>query len=115
MSGPPEQRTRVQALSRRLGRSLIGPLGGSWRSASLAFLALLLGFFLAENLSSLLLVRFPGGRPLLVLALVLAIEILIRLRSRLVSGEPPFPWVLIDNLRIGIVYALVLEAIKLGT
>lgn len=94
---------------------LIGPLGGSWRSASLAFLALLLGFFLAQNLSSLLLINVPGGRPMAVLALVLAFELLVRLRSRLVSGEVPLPWVLLDNLRIGVVYAVVLEAIKLGT
>jgi hypothetical protein len=32
-----------------------------------------------------------------------------------VRGEPPLLWRVIDNLRIGLVYAVVLEAYKLGT
>jgi hypothetical protein len=51
----------------------------------------------------------------MVLAVVLALEVLVRLRGRLVTGEPPLVWRLLDNLRIGLVYAVVLEAFKLGT
>jgi hypothetical protein len=39
----------------------------------------------------------------------------VRLRTRLVKGEPPLGWVMLDNLRIGVVYALMLEAFKLGS
>jgi len=116
MTSPTPQRTRYAALERRLGQSLLGQLRHSWRHASLALLSLLLGYFLSQNLISLLLVRVPGGRPAVVLALLLSMEVLVRLRTRLQrSEEPPLAWVMLDNLRLGATYAAVLEAFKLGT
>jgi hypothetical protein len=115
MSWPPRQRTRFDALESRLGRGLIGPLRNSWRAGSLAILALLAGFFLSQNLTTLLLASVPGGRPAMVLATVLMIELLVRLRSRLQGADPPLGWVVADNLRIGATYGVVLEAFKLGT
>jgi len=112
----PPQRTRYAAFERRLGRSLLGQLRRSWRHASLALLSLLIGYFLSQNLISLLLVRVPGGRPAVVLTLVLSMEVLVRLRTRVVrSEETPLLWVMLDNLRLGVTYAAVLEAFKLGT
>jgi hypothetical protein len=32
-----------------------------------------------------------------------------------VRGTPTLAWMLVDNLRIGLVYAVVLDAFKLGT
>ena len=49
------------------------------------------------------------------LVLVLLLELLIRLRSRWVNGPVPLPWLMLDNLRLGFVYAVVLEAFKLGS
>jgi hypothetical protein len=40
---------------------------------------------------------------------------LVRLRTHLVKGQPALAWVMLDNLRIGVVYALMLEAFKLGS
>ena len=40
---------------------------------------------------------------------------IVRLRGRLVSQTPGLAWVITDNLRIGLVYAVVLEAFKLGS
>jgi hypothetical protein len=112
----PPQRTRYAAFERRLGRSLLGQLRRSWRHASLALLSLLIGYFLSQNLISLLLVRVPGGRPAVVLTLVLSMEVLVRLRTRVVrTEETPLLWVILDNLRLGATYAGVLEAFKLGT
>ena len=112
----PPQRTRYAAFERRLGRSLLGQLRRSWRHASLALLSLLMGYFLSQNLISLLLVRVPGGRPAVVLTLVLSMELLVRLRTRVArSEEKPLVWVMLDNLRLGATYAAVLEAFKLGT
>ena len=82
----PPQRTRYAAFERRLGRSLLGQLRRSWRHASLALLSLLIGYFLSQNLISLLLVRVPGGRPAVVLTLVLSMEVLVRLRTRVVRS-----------------------------
>jgi hypothetical protein len=112
----PPQRTRYAAFEMRLGRSLLGQLRRSWRHASLALLSLLMGYFLSQNLISLLLVRVPGGRPAVVLSLVFSIELLVRLRTRVArSEEKPLLWVMLDNLRLGVTYAAVLEAFKLGT
>jgi len=115
MTRLPVQRTRFQAVENRLGRGALGQLRSSWRSSSMALLSLLAGYFLSQNLSTLLLNRIPGGRPLVVLAMVLLIELMIRLRSRLLRSEPPLGWVVADNLRIGATYGVVLEAFKLGT
>ena len=112
----PPQRTRYAAFERRLGRSLLGQLRRSWSHVSLALLSLLIGYFLCQNLISLLLVRVPGGRPAVVLTLVLSMELLVRLRTRVArSEEKPLLWVMLDNLRLGVTYAAVLEAFKLGT
>jgi hypothetical protein len=43
------------------------------------------------------------------------LELIVRLRGRLVRGTPTLAWMLVDNLRIGLVYAVVLDAFKLGT
>jgi hypothetical protein len=116
MTIPPQQRTRYAALERRLGRSLLGQLRRNWRHASLALLSLLVGYFLSQNLIALLLVRVPGGRPAVVLTLVLSMELLVRLRTRAQRAEEsPLVWVMLDNLRLGVTYAAVLEAFKLGT
>lgn len=115
MTGPARQRTRLQRLERRLGASLLTQLRDSWRAASLTLLGLLAGYYLAQNISSLLLIRLQGGRPGAVLAILLLLELLVRLRSRFVRGTPNLGWVVVDNLRIGATYAFVLEAFKLGT
>jgi len=51
---------------------------------------------------------------------VLVLELVVRLRTRSLPPLPagrsiPFGWMLADNLRIGLTYAVVLEAFKLGT
>ena len=115
MSRLPEQRTRWQGVLSRLGGGLVGQLRRSWRTASFSILALLVGYYLGQNVTALLLERLPFGRPVVVLLTVLAIELLVRLRSRLVGPDPSLGWVILDNLRIGLVYAVVYEAFKLGT
>jgi hypothetical protein len=115
MTPPPLQATRLDRLLRALAEGLFGGLRGSWRRRSLALLALLVGFFLGQNLTSLWLTQI-GKRPVAVLGIVLLIEVVVRLRSRWVKGVVvPLPWLLVDNLRMGLVYAVVLEGFKLGS
>jgi len=52
---------------------------------------------------------------LVVLSVVVLLEMVVRLRTRIVQGRPPLGWLVLDNLRIGLVYAVVLEAFKLGS
>lgn len=115
MNGPARQRTRLQQLERRFGGSLLSQLRSSWRAGSLTLLGLLVGFYLAQNLTSLLLIHLPGGRPTGVLLCLLLFELLVRLRTRFASDPPGLGWVVVDNLRLGATYAMVLEAFKLGT
>lgn len=115
LEGPPRQQTRLQRVLDQLGRNLRAQIGTRWATASTALLALLGGIFLGENLSAILLWKLTGGRPILVLAMVVVYEVLVRLRTRAVSDVPPLGWVVIDNLRMGVVFALVLEAFKLGS
>lgn len=114
MTRPPLQRTRLQRFQDQAGGSLIGAWGGNWRRRSLVLLALLLGFYAGANVTALVFVglRF---RPVVVLLLVVALELLVRLRTRLVGTPAPLAWVIVDNLRIGLVYAVVLESFKLGS
>ena len=53
--------------------------------------------------------------PLVVLSVVLLLELVVRIRTRVVQGGPALGWLVLDNLRIGLVYAVVLEAFKLGS
>lgn len=115
MSRLPVQRTRLQGLLQSLATAMVALLRRSWREASFSILALLLGYYLGQNLTSLLLLHVPIGRPLLVLGLVLLIEAMVRLRSHVVRSEPSIGWVIADNLRLGVVYSVVFEAFKLGT
>ena len=109
------QRTRFQRFSDRLTQAVLGNWRGNWRHRSAVLLALLVGFYLGSNLTAYLLIIFPGGRPSLVLALVVLLELIVRLRGRLVSQTPGLGWVISDNLRLGLVYAVVLESFKLGS
>lgn len=114
MSPPPLQATRFERAQRQLLAALFGSLQGNWRRRSLVWLALLLGFFGGQNVTALWLERI-NTRPLVVLVLVLLIELAVRLRTRLAGERPALGWLLIDNLRIGLLYAVVLEAFKLGS
>ncbi|MFM7652830.1 MAG: DUF565 domain-containing protein [Vulcanococcus sp.] len=114
MTPPPFQATRYERLQQRLGDQLLGIFRGSWRRRSLAALALLGGFYGGQNITTLWLERI-GLRPPVVLAMVLLIELVVRLRTRLVGERLSLGWLMLDNLRIGVMYALVLEAFKLGS
>ena len=108
------QPTRFNRAIERLGAQLLGNLRGNWRLRSSVVLALLLGFYAGSNVTAYVLL-IPGGRPMAVLSMVLLVELVVRLRGRLVRATPGLGWVLVDNLRIGMVYAVVIEAFKLGT
>lgn len=115
MTRLPLQRTRLQRVQATAGGRLFGAWRGSWRRTSLSLLALLAGIYAGNNITSLFLF-WVAARPVVVLLLVLALELVVRLRTRLVVADPvPLSWVLLDNLRLGLVYSVALEAFKLGS
>lgn len=109
------QSTRFQRFTAGLAELVLGQLRGGWRHGSLVLIALLVGFYIGGNLTAYVLPIVPGGRPALVLMLVVTLELVVRLRGRLVREMPGLGWRIVDNLRIGMVYSVVLEAYKLGT
>jgi hypothetical protein len=76
------QSTRLERFAKALAAALFGQLRGSWRRRSALILALLLGFYAGNNVTAYLLWRMPGGRPAMVLATVLMLEVIVRLRER---------------------------------
>jgi len=50
-----------------------------------------------------------------VLVLVLVLELVVRARSHRAVSTTTLPWLMLDNARIGVVYAVVIEAFKVGS
>ncbi len=109
-----QQRTKWNNLQNKISSYLLDSFLGSWRRRSIALIALLAGFYVGSNITVYFLEQ-TGTRPLVVLIMVSIIELLIRLRTLVDIDDWPITWLLIDNLRIGVVYAVVLEAFKLGS
>ena len=109
------QATRYDQLQRWIGRQLNQAFVGPWRRRSVGVLALLFGFIIGSNVTMYWFQRSGQNRPAAVLVMVLILEVIVRLRSNVRPGPWPLPWLALDNLRIGPVYAVVLEAYKLGS
>ena len=99
------QRTRLAGLQNSWGAGLKRSLSGPWWRRSASVLLLLLGFFIGSNLPIYILNAVELRTHLAIYALI-ACELLVLGRRR-------FPW--LDNLRMGFVYAVVLEAFKVGS
>jgi hypothetical protein len=74
MTPPPFQATRFERLQRQLADLLFAGLRGSWRRRSLVLLALLVGFYGAQNLTALWLERI-GLRPVVALVVLLLVGV----------------------------------------
>ena len=108
------QRTRLCEVQARLGRSLAAGLGGPWWRRSLLIIALLSGFLIG-NYVTVHMSAGLGSRTHSALISLVVCEVLVFVRKRLVNSPVPLSWRLLDNLRIGFVYAVVLEAFKVGS
>ena len=94
-----------------MAQALVGP----WRRRSVGVLALLFGFIIGSNVTMLWFQRTGDNRPFAVLGMVVILEVMVRLRSNVKQEPWPLSWLALDNLRIGTVYAVVLEAFKRGS
>jgi hypothetical protein len=99
------QRTRLAALQRGIGVKLRSGLAGPWWKRSFSLLSLLLGFFIGSSLT-VHLAESVTYRTFSGLYCLLLCELLVLMRPR---------WRGLDNLRLGFVYAIVLEAFKVGS
>ena len=107
------QKTNFLRISSQLNNLLFGFLSDSWRSKSIGLISVLTGYFLFANF----LTKFisEGKNELIMVPIIiLLIEIIIRIKP---SSSSKFYdlWSVIDKLRIGAIYAVILEAFKLGS
>ena len=107
------QKTNFLRISSQLNNLLFGFLSDSWRSKSIGLISVLTGYFLFANF----LTKFisEGKNELIMVPIIIVfIEIIIRIKP---SSSSKFYdlWSVIDKLRIGAIYAIILEAFKLGS
>ena len=107
------QKTRFTVFYDSLNLLFLGFLKSSWRDKSLNLLSILFGYFLFANFIT----KFISeGKNELVMVpiIILIIEVIIRNKPN--NNSQFFAiWSAVDKFRIGAVYALILEAFKLGS
>lgn len=108
------QTTRFYKLQEVFSKQFFGWLSSSWYQKSVGLLALLMGYYLAANLTSIYL-NLTRLQSIGAVGLLLLIEINVRIRTISNINKNKLIWVISDNLRMGAVYAVILEAFKLGS
>ena len=107
------QKTKFTVFYDSLNLVFFGFLKSSWKDKSLNLLSILLGYFLFANFITKFISE--GKNELLMIPIIIFIfEIIIRIKP-LRESNIYLLWMFIDRIRIGAVYALILEAYKLGS
>ena len=101
------QKTNFSRIIDYSNELLIGFISSSWRSKSINLVSVLIGYFL-KFISE-------GKNELIMVPIIIVIaEIIVRIRPSQKSNIFNL-WSVIDKLRIGSTYAIILEAFKLGS
>ena len=91
---------------------IINPIiSDSWSKRSLLLLSLLFGFYFTNSFLSFLLDKSVNT---IFLAIIILLIMELVIRSNLIA-KLTIPVMIINNIRIGSTYALILEAYKLGS
>ena len=107
------QKTNFSRITLKLNNLLFGFLSDTWRSKSIGLVSVLTGYFLFANF----LTKFISeGKNELIMApiIIVFLEIIIRIKPNSKSKFLDL-WSVVDKLRIGAFYAVILEAFKLGS
>ena len=107
------QKTKFSRINDQFNNLLFGFLSSSWRSKSINLISVLTGYFLFANFVT----KFISeGRNELIMVpvIILVIELIVRTRPPQDSSLFNL-WSIIDKVRIGATYAVILEAFKLGS
>ena len=107
------QKTKFSRVIYQLNNLLFGFISDTWRSKSIGLISVLTGYFLFANF----LTKFisEGKNELIMVPIIIVfIEVIIRIKP---SSSSKFYeiWSVVDKLRIGAIYAIILEAFKLGS
>ena len=107
------QKTNFSRITYQISNLLFGFLSDTWRSKSIGMISVLTGYFLFANF----LTKFisEGKNELIMVPIIIIfIEIIIRIKPSS-SSKFYYIWNVVDKLRIGAIYAIILEAFKLGS
>ena len=107
------QKTNFLRITSQLNNLLFGFLSDSWKSKSIGLIAVLTGYFCFANF----LTKFisEGKNELIMVPIIIVfIEIIIRIKPPSNSRFYDL-WSVVDKIRIGAIYAVILEAFKLGS
>ncbi|MBO6970369.1 MAG: DUF565 domain-containing protein [Prochlorococcus marinus CUG1431] len=107
------QKTNFSRITYQLNKLLFGFLSDTWRSKSISLISVLTGYFLFANFVTKFISE--GKNELIMVPIIIVfIEIIIRIKP---SPSSKFYdiWSVVDKLRIGAIYAIILEAFKLGS
>ncbi len=107
------QKTNYSRIIYQLNKLFFGFLSDTWRSKSINLISVLTGYFLFANF----LTKFisEGKNELIMVPIIiLFIEFIIRIKPSS-SSKIYYLWSVVDKLRIGAIYAIILEAFKLGS
>ena len=107
------QKTRFTIFYESLNLLFLGFLKSSWKDKSLNLLSILFGYFLFANFITKFISE--GKNELLMIPVIIILfEVIIRMKPPR-NSNMYLLWMLLDKIRIGAVYALILEAFKLGS
>ena len=107
------QKTNFSRITYQLNKLFFGFLSDTWRTKSIGLISVLTGYFLFANF----LTKFisEGKNELIMVPIIIVfLEFIIRIKP---STKSKFfdLWSVVDKLRIGAFYAVILEAFKLGS
>ena len=107
------QKTKFSIKNDQFNKLLFGFLSSSWKSKSINIISVLTGYFLFANFVTKF-IKEGRNELIMVPIIILIIEIIIRIKP---SSSSNFfsVWSLVDKVRIGATYAIILEAFKLGS
>ena len=107
------QKTNFSKITYQINNLLFGFLSDTWKSKSIGIISVLTGYFLFANFATKFISE--GKNELIMVPIIIAfIEIIIRIKP-LSSSRFYDLWSVVDKLRIGAIYAIILEAFKLGS
>ena len=107
------QKTRFTVFYDSLNLVFLGFLKSSWKDKSLNLLSILFGYFLFANFITKFISE--GKNELLMIPVIIILfEVIIRMKPPR-NSNIYLVWMFLDKIRIGAVYALILEAFKLGS
>lgn len=107
------QNTNFSRIFDQSNNIIFGFISSTWRSKSISLISILTGYFLFANFITKF-ISEGKNELLMVPIIILFIEFIIRIKPSS-SSRLYKVWVVLDKVRIGSTYAVILEAFKLGS